>query len=306
LRAGVLRLAVSAAPSAAAAPRTLHVRTANPQDGAAPTLISAAGRIARAIDLPLDDGAATVLVPHAPGLVLAWIDRRGEEAEDLWGHAALPVETTLGPPAVIPLTGMVQAMRFSPSEPLMLHVRTSTPVVTLLQRGAAPPDVEIHPNGTVLDAYLSEEPAQLGLRALGAGELTGTAEVTTSPVVPIREGLGPEVLLAAGATRLFSFNVTQAGPVGIGVHANPDVVDCTLLDGNGNRLGSGVAQMPTLKPGTYLLALHAPTGSAPVSARPALAGVELPSTAPPEEVVRGYLKLAIAPEPTPAVAGNED
>ncbi len=114
-------------------PRTLHVRTANPHDAASPTLISATGQIARALDLPLDDGAATVLIPHAPGLVLAWIDRPGEEAQDLWGQAALPVETTLGPPAVVPLTGAVQTMRFGPPEPLMLHVRTSTPVVTLAQ-----------------------------------------------------------------------------------------------------------------------------------------------------------------------------
>ncbi len=172
----------------------------------------------------------------------------------------------------------------------------------MLKRGDAPPEVEVHPTGTVLDAYLGEN-----LRSSACGHWVEVC----SPAPPrsrrhrwspIREGLGPEVLLAAGASRLFSFSVTQAGPIGIGVRANPDVVDCTLLDRNGNRLGSGVVQMPTLKPGTYLLALHAPTGSGPVSARPALAGVELPSTGPPEDVVREYMKLATAPEPTPAVA----
>src|SRR5262249_5373989 len=207
----------------------------------------------------------------------------------------------VGAAAVVPLAGAVQALRFSPSAPLMLHLRTATPVITLLKRDAATPEVEVHATGTVLDAYL-DQPAILGLRAIGGVALSGTAEVTTSPVSSIGEGLGPEVLLAAGATRLFSFVVKQHGPVGIGVHANPDVVDCTLLDTDGKRLGSGVVQMPQLAAGTYLLAVHAPPGTGPVTARPALAGVELPSTGPPEEVVRGYMKYANAPpsEPTPA------
>ena len=93
--------------------------------------------------------------------------------------------------------------------------------------------------------------------------------------------------------------------MGIGVRATPDVVDCTLLDTSGRRLGSGVVQMPTLKPGTYLLALHAPPDMGPVPARPALAGVELPSTGPPEEVVRSYMKDAIA-SPEPTVHGEEE
>jgi hypothetical protein len=303
LRAGVQRLAVAAAQSEPERPRTLHVRTANPDGQAAPVLMGADGRITRAADLPVPGSGGTLLVSHGPGLVLAWIDQRGEEAQDLWGQAPLPTETRLGPPTVVTLSGIVQALQFHPSQPLMLHVRTSTPVVTLLKRGDAAPEVEVHPTGTVLDAYLADERTLLGLRAIGGSTLSGTAEVTTSPVTPIREGLGPEVLLAAGATRLFSFTVTQDGPVGIGVRANPDVVECTLLDRSGKRLGSGVVQMPTLKPGTYLLALHVPPEVGPVTARPALAGVELPSTGPPEDVVRSYMKAATAP---PARIGEEE
>jgi len=304
VRAGLLRLDVAAAEPDAEHPRMLHVRTAAPNDLTTPVLITAGGRVVRGVDLPVDTDAGTLLIPHGPGLVLSWVDRRGEEGLDLWGPVALARETELHPPAVIALSGIVQALRFTPTEPVMLHVRTSAPVVTLLKRGAAPPEVEVHPTGTVLDAYLAEEPVQIGLRAIGGGTLTGTAEVTVSAVTAIGEGLGPEVLLPAGATRLFSFTVKQEGPVGIGVHANPDVVDCVLLDQSGKRLGSGVVQMPTLNPGTYLLALHAPPDAGPVPARPALAGVELPGTGPPEDIIRSYLKLATAPEPTPAAAAG--
>jgi hypothetical protein len=305
LRAGVLRLGVAPAEPDALHPRTLHVRTVEDSSRDTPALLGSDGRIVRGRDLALGDGGGTLWVPHGAGLVLAWIDRRGEEAQDLWGAAPLAVQTNLEAAALVALTGTVQALRFTPPEPLMLHVRSATPAVTLLKRGAGPPEVEVHATGTVLDAYLGAEETVLGLRAIGGGALSGTAEVTTSPVTPIGEGLGPEVLLAAGATRLFSFVVKQDGPVGIGVRANPDVVDCALLDASGKRLGSGVVQMPTLGAGTYLLALHAPPSTGPVTARPALAGIALPSTAPPQDVVRNYMKLATTPPPEPTAARDD-
>ena len=150
----------------------------------------------------------------------------------------------------------------------------------------------MHAAGAALDTYIAGEPVQLGLRALGGGTLWGTAEVTASRVTKIGEGLGPERLLPAGGTALFSFTVTREGPVGIGVRASPDVVSCTLLDAQGKRLGTGVVQMPTLQPGTYLLELRTPPESGPVAVRPALAGIELPGTGPPDEVVRGYMAMA--------------
>jgi hypothetical protein len=284
LGAGMIRLGVTAGESDPERPFTLHVRGANAQ----PTFVGADGRISRGVDVPAGS-SGTLLIRHDSGLLLAWIDRPGEEALGLWGRVPLPQEGTLEPPAVVQLKGTVESLRFEPKQPVMLHLRTSTPLITLLKRGEAVPEVEVHAAVTVLDAYLSAEPTLLGLRAPAGGTLTGTAEVTASPVTPISEGLGPETLLAAGDTSLFSFTVTREGPVGIGVRANPDVVDCTLLDSAGRALGSGTVQMPTLKPGTYLLALHAPTATGPVQARPALAGVVLPGTGPPEDVIRRYM-----------------
>ena len=174
----------------------------------------------------------------------------------------------------------------------MLHLRSSTPIVTLLRRRRAAPEVEAHAGGAVLDAFVAGEPTLLALRAVGGGSLWGTAEVTASPVTPIGEGLAPEVLLPAGGTALFSFAVSREGQVGIGVRAVPDVVSATLLDAQGKRLGAGVVQMPTLRPGTYLLALRAPSEMGPVAVRPALAGLDLPGTGPPEDVVRSYMTMA--------------
>src|SRR5204863_64961 len=84
-----------------------------------------------------------LLVRHGPGFVLAWVDRRGEEAFDLWGGAALPegTEVTL-PAAVVPLAGTMQALRVRGSRSSwMLHLRAATPVLRLVKQGDAPPEV---------------------------------------------------------------------------------------------------------------------------------------------------------------------
>jgi hypothetical protein len=135
--------------------------------------------------------------------------------------------------------------------------------------------------------------------------------LTETAVTPIGEGLGPEVLLAAGASRWFSFRVERQGPVGIGAHAGADVVEIDLYDRAGRPLKGeergGVIRMPDLAPGDYLLELHAPAAAAPVRARPALAGLVLPDTGPPEDVIQQYLQEAGAEADTApnAAAGSQ-
>jgi hypothetical protein len=295
LDTGTVRLAVAAPVYDPERPFVVHVRGA---EGEA-VLVGEDGRVARGADIPIrplsPGGGApggTLLVPHASGLVLAWLDRRGEEAQDLWGTGAPPAVIKVEAPAVVTLRGAALALDVPSREPMMLHVRSATAMVTLFQPETGAPEVQVHPSGTLLDAYVDSATARLGLRAIGGGALGGSVEITTSPVTPIREGLGDEVLLPAGATRLFSFSVAHEGSVGVGVRAVPDVASCTLLDHAGRRLGSGVVQMPKLEPGTYLLEVQVPPDAGPARVRPALAGVELPGTGPPAEVVRRYMEMA--------------
>jgi hypothetical protein len=275
-RAGLLRLAVSAAEAA-----TLHVRGAGPA-----TYLRTDGRVERGADLAVGAGG-TLLVPHPPGLVLAWTDSPGAEGPEVVAGVE-PIEVT--PPSALRLAGAARVLMLAPRDAVVLHLRSATPMVTLLRVDGAPPRVEVHPRATSLDAYLPGGPAELVLRGLAGAPLHGDAELTASPVTPIVEGLGPEVLLAPGATRVFSFTVDTQRAVGIGVRASADVVQATLRDAAGTLLADGVVQMPTLGPGTYLLALRAPQDAGPVRARPALAGLQLPDTGPPEEVVRSYLE----------------
>ncbi|MEM8994482.1 MAG: hypothetical protein AAGF23_06790, partial [Acidobacteriota bacterium] len=68
----------------------------------------------------------------------------------------------------------------------------------------------------------------------------------------------------------------------------------------GDLVGEGVAQMHSLPPGRYLLALRVPRGHAPVRVRPAVVGLEVPGTGPPPDVLQSYLALAGADGDTDA------
>jgi hypothetical protein len=280
---GAFRLSIAAA-EAVGKPATVHVRGAK-----SVTFVDRYGRVREGTDLPVGSAGGTLLVSHPPGLVVAWMEADSGNSPGLFTASELGTPVLVRPPAALPLSGVTKGFRLETKVPVLLQVRASSPSVTLLKRPAASPLVDVHARGTVVHAYLPPGESDLFLRAAGGAVLHGTVELITTPVTPAGEGLGPEVLLSAGQSHLFSFEVTRKGPVGIGVRASSDVVDCHLLDSAGARIGSGVVQMPDLTPGTYILALTAPGDAQPIRARPALAGLEPPSSGPPEEIIWSYV-----------------
>jgi hypothetical protein len=292
--AGRIRLPVEGRKDGSLAPYTLHIRGASSD----PVLVTKEGRVHRGTDLPLGAGGGTLLVPHGPGFLLAWSDRPGGSSAFLLGSAA-PKDVRVALPSRVPLAGAAMRLRLSMRGPAVLHLRAPTPAVTLVRRGTgsgdaeAEDDVEVHKEAVLLDAYLPDGPADLILRGMGGRELTGIADLMTTPVVSIGEGLGPETLLPSGSARFFAFRVTRNGPVGVGVRSDGgEVVECVLMTASGKKLGTGVIQMHDLKPGTYLLALKTSADAPPQNARPALAGVEPPGDGPPPEVAGEYIEKA--------------
>lgn len=280
---GTLRIPL--APPAAGEARTLHVRGAS---GPA-TLLSPDGRHLRGADLGVPGGGGTLLLPHAQGLVLAWVDRAGSEAEDLFGESAGTAPAPLAPPAAVALSGQVAAFAVRAVTPSLLSFRSPGPALSLVEREGSPPEVELHRGGVSLDVYASSGAVRLLLRSLGSGGLGGSATLTATPVTKIIEGLGPETLLGAGQARLYGFHVARAGAVGVGVRASSDLVTATLLSAAGRKLGEGLVQMPELLAGDYLVSVRAPADAPPVRIRPALAGVAPPGTGPPPDVIRSYV-----------------
>ncbi len=281
-RAGRQRLDVPAAPGR----RQLHVRG----HAAPPLLVTTQGRVQRGPDLLLaENEGGTLIVPQTSGLLLAWSGPEGLAAQVPWPETEKQRPRKLGLPVSLALSGSAAAFDIQTETPAMLHLRAAAALATQLERAGHPPQIDVFSESVSLDAFLPDGKAVLRLRALAGSTLSETAELTTTPVTPIEEGLGPEHLLAPGATRLFSFRVDRPGPVGVGVRASADIVEVTLMRGDGGRIGSGT-QMPTLEPGTYLLSLHVPSDGETVRARPAVVGLVPPDTGPPEDVVRAYIE----------------
>ena len=323
-RAGTLRLRLGG--SAAEPVRRYRVwsGTAEGTAGAAAVLLDGAGgvRLAAASAAPPEpagtaaaaagagraalDGLDGVpggylLIQHGPGVVVAWT---GD-----WQTPPAAAPQAVAPPASVALDGRLAHLAITSREGAVLHVRAATPALTLLRRAGANGDsVSVHPGGVRLDAYLLPGTTDLSLAALGDGRLGGFVELTTTPVLPTAEGLGPEVLLPAGDTRYFSFHVADRRRVGWGAAASAERVACRLLHADGQSVVPGdtgvqtaPAQMADLDVGDYLLALTSPADSAPVRVRPVVVGLTLPDTGPPPEVIRKYLQEAgaVVPAATP-------
>ncbi|MCU0290468.1 MAG: hypothetical protein MUF10_00545 [Thermoanaerobaculaceae bacterium] len=291
--AGTLRVAVPPSDQ-----RRVRVRGVN---GAA-VLVGADGRVHRGDGLPAGAGG-TLLIPHGPGRVMAWLEPDTGDASVLWGGPSGPPTLPVQIPAVVTLEGAETALEVDPGLRGLVHLRSATPVVSRVTTTSGT-RIALHPQALDLDVLAGPELVEVRLRPLDSSVLIGELEVTASPLVAVGEGLGPEVLLAPGQSRGFGFTVTTAGPVGVGVRAEKDVVEATLLDAAGTPLGTGTAMMPRLGPGAYVVVLHAPAGGGALRARPAVVGLVPPSSGPPEEVVRHYLRAARGEpeEETPSVA----
>jgi hypothetical protein len=286
LRSGIERITVQAPADAKHLPVTLHTRGATENV----TYISDSGQVFHGSDFTAPPGAGTLEVSHGPGLALCWLDQPGNETQGLWPEIPDPSKTeTLSLPAIRNLHRAIEAFSIKTPIPILLKIRISSPFISMIRRASGDSEVEVHPNQTIMETYLPEGTSQLYLKAAGGGSLSGPAEFTGSPIRRVGEGLGPEFLLAPGDSRTFSFEVKQEGPVGVGVRASSDVVESELLSSNGKSLGKGTVREFNLKPGIYLLVLRAPAQGDPVRARPAIVGIDLPSTGPPEDVIRKYL-----------------
>lgn len=261
--------------------------------GAIATVLTADGQVRRGNRIPLS-GAAQVLLTHGVGLWAAWLAGAGSNPWPPVAAQPTPV------PAVLALQGAAQALQFEFSQPVLLSGRGFAPLLAGIRHEGQPFTPTLYPQGAGFAHYLPAGRSELLLLPPQEGELNGLLELQASTVEPIGEGLGAPVLLSPGSARLFGFEVTRPGRVGVGVQAVPDTVTSRLLDAQGQPVGAGVVQMPTLNAGHYLLEVSAPPTSAPVQVRPALAGIAPPPVGPPLEVRQRFRALLKTPDATSA------
>lgn len=253
-------------------------------DGAADALfLGADGTVAQGLAVATGGAAGTLWIDHPPGGLTAWFGPAGTPALGLWEGTAVPPPTAAPLPLAGGLDGEVAAWQVEVAVPSVLTVVAPAGAAARLCGGGGC-RAWLATGGP---RHLPVVPGKVELAVRGSGRLA----VTAAGVGAAGEGLGPERLLAAGDAIAYRFTVPAAGRIGVGVRADPDTVDCRLLDAAGSELGSGVVQLHELGPGDYLLLVSQPATAGVSRVRPAVVGLEQPPDTPPDEVVRHYLEL---------------
>jgi hypothetical protein len=231
--------------------------------------------------IPLD-GPATVVVSHGAGPLALWIEGPGVSP---WPDTT-PRDVSL--PQRLTLEQEAMTLRLRPGAPTLLRLASSSPVILAL--GSEPP--VLFGKGAALARYLPSGLTTLRLLSPQDGPLSGSLELSGSPVIEVGEGLGAPVAIPPGGAAVFGFSVTAAGPVGLGVRADPDRVSVRLLNEHGETLQSGVSMLRQLQPGRFLLEASVPPDAPTTLARPAVLGIVPHPNPPPPDVVRGLLLAA--------------
>jgi hypothetical protein len=261
-------------------------------------------------------GSGVLWLQHQPGTLVAWLDEppaQGAERVGRWLKSLQ--ETAVKPPQTVNLKGKQQVLSMDLDRAAMLHLRTTVPVVTQYLVPGRPAQTEAHLHGANINLLAPAGSSRLVLRAVGADSLSGAATVLMTPVIPLADGPGPEMLLAPGGGRLFSFDLRQPATVGIGVRASSDVVRGVLYNERGALQSQGVVQMPALVAGRYYLSVEVPAASAPVKVQPIVLGLNEPDTRPPYDILRRYVQAKEGgdallyetppPAPPPTAAGQD-
>lgn len=233
-------------------------------------------------------GGGTLDLHTGPGTVVAWLT--SPEIDGLWGLGQAVSATPLQLPASVPLSGAFQGYTMQVDAAGLLRLSLDIPAVLALRPERGPSQTWLLSEGGAATTWVGPGAVTVLVRPLGAGALSGDLTARLDAPVPVGEGLGPAVVLSAGEERWFSFSVPTDRAVGAGVRSDSDRVSARLLDADGAEVDAGTVMLSELPAGDYLLALSLPPDAAPARARPVLAGLLLPDTGPPGEVVRRYME----------------
>jgi uncharacterized protein len=242
------------------------------------------GGVSRGRRLTLS-GPGEVVLEHGAGLLAAWIERGGQSP---WPAVRA---STAKLPSTETLKGEAMSYAIASETPMLLHARTTAPVILALSQGGEE-EPELYPAGAELHRYVAPGKAELRVYSPHDGPLSGALELSSTPIAPVGEGVGEPVALAAGGTALFGFEMIRPGPVGVGVRSEPDTAQMRLLDAKGKALGQGVSLFQRLEPGRYVIEARVPASGGAAVVRPSVVGAAPPPSGPPSDVVEKYLDMA--------------
>ncbi len=251
------------------------------------TWFGADGKTATGDTFDVPGVGGVVRIVHGAETVLAWTDVPEHPYGALFDRD--PAAKAVEAPGSVALSGRAMAFDLTSKSATLFEVRADVPVVARWETPGAAPQVVVGRSGLAMPLFLASGRGRLSIRAVGGGPLFGRAAFVRTEVPHLEEGIGPQVVIGPGHARAFTFDVKDATKIGVGLRASDAEVRMVLLDPKHGVIGDGVAQMPKLEAGTYVLLVY--TGERVARVRPAIVGTKPPPTGPPGEVVDRYIQL---------------
>lgn len=148
--------------------------------------------------------------------------------------------------------------------------------------------------GCELVRVLSPGTYRLLVRPFAGHVQPGSLRWSADPVTQLSEGVGAEDRLAPGEVRLYRFDTTNKGKVGLGMRAKSELLECAVYDDAYQLVGEGCHQYLSLTKGRYLLTVRNPPrdGAAPIALNPVLLGLSGENNDVPEDYLRGLFERA--------------
>jgi hypothetical protein len=179
-----------------------------------------------------------------------------------------------------------------PAQESHLRLQLDAPAVVVLLKGNKVLKTFTAMKACDINLPLQKNEYTIGLRGLGTTSLQNTRLLATfAPLSLLTEKEPPELLLAAGESRMLKFTLPEKRTIGIGLDTDNEVITTSLLDNTLSSIRSGQQQFMELDKGEYYLHLSIPSGERPAHCTVRLVGQDIPPDVPPAEVVNKFIRL---------------
>ncbi len=239
--------------------------------------------------VPAKSGAE-LLIEHGIGPLRAMVHAPGRER---W--ARLGIELPVVPGAAltssvaIPLTSGRTDRTLVLDKEAVVRVTAESGVCGLF-RGNDLLSVDGLDTGCELVRVLSPGTYRLLVRPFAGRVQPGSMRWTADPVTQLAEGVSTEDWLAPGEVRLFRFDTTNKGKLGLGVQAKSELLECAVYNDGYQLVGEGCHQYLGLDKGRFLLTVRNPPspGAVPLAFKSVLLGLSGEKNDVPEEYLREF------------------
>jgi hypothetical protein len=226
-------------------------------------------------------------------------DNAGSTIACKWGAALTATGATpIDQSSVVRLGDRVNWFTFTLADTHHVNFSAPLPLAALLIKDGTPVNYQETWEQFNWDLPLGPGKYQLGIHPIAGSSLEGgQLAALYRPIDRLSEKMPFTAYIAAGESRLLSFEVRRKDRFGIGLRMTNETAQARLYDAHGAVIDQGKQQFVELDKGVYFVWVRVPATAAGTSITVFLFGQEPPPNQPPEQLVKWIIDGAQGPRP---------